>query len=443
MTLSQKADRLIEIIEKEGFQAYQVGGCVRDFLMNRECNDIDITTSAKPIELEKALEKHSVRYIETGLKHGTVTALFDGDTFEITTYRADGEYKDNRHPENVEFVQDVKYDLSRRDFTMNALAFNKNSGLIDLFGGKNDIDNKLIKAVGDPDKRFKEDALRIMRAIRFSSVLGFYVEEETQKAIFKNKELLKNVSAERLFSELSKLLLGKNVFTVLMKYRDVLAVIIPEIKRMFDFPQITKWHLYDVWEHTCMTVCKAPDDLALRLIMLLHDTGKPAMATVDDKGISHFKGHQRVSGEIADKVLKRFKASNELCDRVMLIIPIHDVHISATKKNVKKRLSQLGERGFFDLLAVKRADKAGQNPEMTSTELENLKAVEKIALEVINANEPYQIKDLAVNGFDLISLGFKGKEIGEALNELLEKVVLEKLENDKKTLLEYCKSKLS
>ena len=220
MTIFEKANYLIETIEKAGFEAYQVGGCVRDFFMKRKCDDIDITTSAKPGDLEKILAENNIKYIETGLKHGTVTAVFDGDNFEITTYRTDGEYIDNRHPENVSFVSNIDEDLSRRDFTINAIAYNPNKDeIVDLFGGRDDIENKKIKAVGDPDRRFKEDALRIMRAIRFSSTLGFEIEENTKAALFRNKELLKNVSAERIFTELSKLLLGDNVFDVLLQYK--------------------------------------------------------------------------------------------------------------------------------------------------------------------------------------------------------------------------------
>ena len=230
MTIFEKANYLIETIENAGFEAYQVGGCVRDFFMKRKCDDIDITTSAKPGDLEKILAENNIKYIETGLKHGTVTAVFDGDNFEITTYRTDGEYIDNRHPENVSFVSNIDEDLSRRDFTINAIAYNPNKDeIVDLFGGRDDIENKIIKAVGDPDRRFKEDALRIMRAIRFSSTLGFEIEENTKAALFRNKELLKNVSAERIFTELSKLLLGDNVFDVLTEYKEIIGVIIPEL----------------------------------------------------------------------------------------------------------------------------------------------------------------------------------------------------------------------
>lgn len=442
MTLQDKAEYIISIIENNGFEAYQVGGCVRDFLMGRKCDDIDITTSAKPFELERILDENNIKYFETGLKHGTVTAVVENDNFEITTYRTDGVYSDSRHPENVTFVTSLDDDLSRRDFTVNAMAYNKNRGIVDLFGGRFDIENKLIKTVGDADKRFNEDALRIMRAIRFASVLGFNIEENTKKSIFKNKELLKNISAERLFTELSKLLLGDNVFNTLIEYREVIAVIIPEINATFDFPQRTKWHLYDVWRHTCKTVEKSPKDLALRLTMLLHDIGKPFVRTTDENGIDHFKGHQAVSAQMAEKVLKRFKISNELYDRVMFLIPIHDMHIGTDRKKVKRWLSQVGEDRLLDLVSVKRADKLGQNPEMTGEELSNLDKTEKMIHMIVEEGEPLTVKDLDINGNDLITLGFKGKEIGEILTNILSLVISDELENKKETIIRYINNNL-
>lgn len=437
MILQEKAEFIISVIEKNGFEAYQVGGCVRDFLMKRPCDDIDITSSAKPYELEKILDENKIKYFETGLKHGTITAVIDNDNFEITTFRTDGRYSDSRHPENVTFVTSLEEDLSRRDFTINAMAYSKKRGLADLFGGLADIENKLIKTVGDPDKRFNEDALRIMRAIRFASVLNFNIEKNTKKSIFKNKELLKNISAERLFTELSKLLLGDNVYNVLVEYKDVLSVIIPEIKDTFDFPQNTKWHLYDVWRHTCKTVEASPKDTALRLTMLLHDIGKPFVRTTDENGVDHFKGHQAVSAQMAEKVLKRFKVSNELYGRVMFLIPIHDMHIGTDKKKVKKWLSEVGEDRLLDLVSVKRADKSGQNPEMTGEELLNLDKTEKMIRLIVDEGEPLTVKDLDINGNDLISLGFKGKEIGEILSEILSLVVSDELENKKDVIISY------
>ncbi|MDE5984045.1 MAG: HD domain-containing protein [Eubacterium sp.] len=442
MQISIGAKKIITFLENAGYEAFAVGGCVRDYLMQRPCDDIDITTSATPIQTEKVLADNGIRFVETGLKHGTVTALVDGDTFEVTTYRTDGDYKDSRHPENVEFVTDIKEDLSRRDFTINAIAYSENAGFVDLFGGRTDINNKIIRAVGDADKRFKEDALRIMRAIRFASVLSFDIEPNTKKAIFDNKELLKNVSAERIFTELSKLLMGDSVFDILVDYRDIIAVVIPELEPIFNVAQNTKWHIYDVWQHTCKAVEQSPKDLSLRLTMLFHDVGKAFAKTTDENGADHFKGHQKISAEYTENALKRLKVSNEIYDRVMYLVPIHDMHIGTDKKKIKKWLTKAGEDRLRDLIEVKRADKLAQNPQMTAEELKNLDVTQSTLDEIIEEGEPFAVKDLAVNGNDIMSVGFKGKQVGTVLNILLDKVIDNELPNDKDVLIRYISEKM-
>lgn len=442
MNLPNNAKRIINAVENAGYEAFAVGGCVRDFLMNRPRGDIDITTSANPAQLESVLENNGIKFVETGLKHGTVTAVIDGTPFEITAYRTDGDYKDSRHPESVEFVTDIKTDLSRRDFTVNAMAYNENSGIIDLFGGREDLDKKIIRAVGNPDRRFKEDALRIMRALRFASVLSFNIEPKTRQAIFDNRELLKNISSQRIFAELSKLLTGDNVFNVLMEYREVIAVVIPELKPIFDIPQNTRWHLYDVWEHTCRAVAAAPADAALRLTMLLHDIGKAYTKTTDENGVDHFKGHQKISGEYAQAVLDRLKVPGEIYDRVMFLVPIHDMHIGTARKDIKKWLSKSGESRLRDLIEVKRADKLAQNPEMTGAELDRLSITQTELDRIIAEGEPFTLKALAVNGNDLKALGLSGREIGSALSILLEKVIDDGLPNEKEILISYVKNNL-
>ena len=442
MTISKNAREIISTLENAGYEAFLVGGCVRDYIMKRTCDDVDITTSATPDEIEKVLINNNIKFIETGLKHGTVTVLFNGDAFEVTTYRTDGDYKDNRHPENVRFVKNLSEDLARRDFTVNAMAYNDIAGLVDLYGGKEDIDNKIIRAVGDPDRRFNEDALRIMRAIRFASVLSFEIENETKQAVFKNKELLKNVSSERIFAELSKLLTGDNVFNVLMEYREIMAVIIPELEPIFNIPQNTKWHIYDVWGHTCKAVEKAPKDLALRITMLLHDIGKAFSKTTDVNGTDHFKGHQKISAVYTENILKRLKVPNEIYDRVMFLVPIHDMHIGTDRKKIKKWLSKAGEQNLRDLIEVKRADKLAQNPQMTQRELINLDITQAVLDEIIAEGEPFTVKDLAVNGNNMLSLGFQGKQIGNALNTLLDKVINDELENKKDDLISYVKREI-
>ena len=439
MNAYDTANELIRLISKYGYEAYLVGGCVRDYIMGRECDDIDIACSAKPNQLEEILDRLNIKYIETGIKHGTVTVHYKESCFEVTTFRTDGEYTDNRHPEKVSFVSSIDGDLARRDFTVNAIAFNEDKGFVDLYGGRKDIESNTIRAVGDADKRFKEDALRIMRAIRFQSVLGFDIEVNTKKAIFDNMDLLKNVSSERIFVELKKLLSGKNVFKALVEYKEVIAVILPEITRTFDCPQNTRWHIYDVWTHTCKAVEMVKNEPELRFIMLLHDIGKPFARTTDCKGVDHFKGHQAISGEMAEPILKRLKVSNDFYNRVMTIIPIHDIHISSDKRKIKKLLSMLGKDAFQDLIDVKRADKLAQNPEMTGAELESLNEREAVFNAIIAGGEAYSVSQLDINGKDISSLGFKGKEIGEALNKLLDAVVNEKVENKKEKLIEYIK----
>lgn len=438
MNLSDSAKKIIHLISSAGYEAYAVGGCVRDFLMQRPCDDIDITTSATPDELENILSDNHIKFIETGIKHGTVTAVpDDGSVFEITTFRTEGAYSDSRHPESVSFVTDINEDLSRRDFTINAIAYNDEQGFVDPYGGQDDIDLKIIRAVGDADTRFKEDALRIMRAVRFASVLGFDIENKTKKALFVNKMLLKNISAERIYTELSKLLMGDNVYNILVEYKEIMAVIIPELEPIFYVEQNTRWHIYDVWHHTAKSVEQAPEDLALRYTMLLHDIGKAYSKTTDENGTDHFKGHQKISGEYALTALKRLKAPNEVLDRAMAVIPIHDMHIGIEEKNIKKWLSRLGENTLRDLIAVKRADKSAQNPKMIGDELARLAITEEKLNAIIAAGEPFAIKDLAVNGNDIMALGYQGREIGAALNAILEKVIDGELQNDREIIVEF------
>lgn len=437
MTLPQSAKKLISLLGNSGYKAYAVGGCVRDSILGKKCDDVDITTSATPDEMIAVFNENSIKYFKTGIAHGTVTAVINGSSFEVTTFRRDGNYLDNRHPENVNFVTDIREDLSRRDFTINALAYNDNEGVVDLFGGKKDIENKLVRAVGDADKRFKEDALRIMRAVRFSSVLSFEIEDNTKKALFANKELLKNVSVERIYNELSKLLMGDNVYNVLVEYKEIFAVVIPQLELIFDIKQNTNWHIYDVWCHTAKSVEKSPKDLALRYTMLFHDLGKAVTKTTDSNGVDHFKGHQKVSAEYAREIFRQLKAPNYITERSMAVIPIHDIHIGRNRKNIKKWLNRLGESSLRDLIAVKKADKLAQNLSLTAGEIENLNITEDILNDIINNKEAFSISDLAVNGNDIVNLGYKGREIGEILNYLIEAVIDEKAENTKEDLISY------
>ena len=336
LNIPSKAKTIITLLENAGFEAFCVGGAVRDSIMGLNPTDWDITTSASPEDTVMVFKDYKT--VDTGLKHGTLTVVIDKTPFEVTTYRVDGDYNDNRHPENVHFTKNLINDLSRRDFTVNALAYNDKTGLVDLYGGQEDIYNSIIKTVGNPSARFQEDGLRIMRALRFASVLGFTIESETAKAIHDNKDLLKNISAERLAVELSKLVCGKNAFNILTEYWDVLSVFIPEIKSAVGFKQYGKKHAYDVWEHICHTVDTIPQDKVLRLTMLLHDLGKIPTHKLDKNGNSTFKSHATIGGDIAREILTRLKLDKKTINRVSFLVANHDFEPPLSKTDLKKHL---------------------------------------------------------------------------------------------------------
>lgn len=436
----KNSENLINLLLENGFCAYLVGGCVRDALMGRASGDIDIASSAKPDELEHLLSQHNIKYIETGIKHGTVTAVLEKTPYEITTFRTEGIYKDNRHPENVAFVEDICLDLSRRDFTVNAIAYNEKDGLVDPFNGLEDINNKTLRAVGDPDKRFREDALRIMRGLRFASVLGFEIEEKTKSAIFRNKELLKNIAVERIFTELKKLLSGSNVENVLLEYRDVIAVVIPELKATFDFPQNTKWHLYDVYTHIVKSVAVSPEKDYIRFTLLLHDISKPECKTTDKAGQDHFKGHPVAGAEKAAEILKRLKVSRDFFNKVTKLVRIHDFHILYDKANIKHWLSELGAERTFDFIDVKIADLATHNLDYAGKELELLYSIKELTQQILDNKEPYKISDLKISGNALVSLGYKGSQISKELDELLGFVIENPASNEYSVLLNKAKT---
>ncbi len=439
MFLTKNAEKIIELFEKNGYKAYAVGGCVRDFLLNVPCGDIDIATSALPNETEKLLKSNGITVIETGLKHGTVTALINGESYEITTFRKDGDYKDSRRPESVDFVSDIESDLSRRDFTVNAMAYNNTEGIIDIFDGIEDLKNGIIRAVGEPDARFKEDALRIMRALRFASVLGFEIEENTKKSLFDNAKLLNNISRERIFTELKKLLVGKNAAKVLLEYREIIGVIIPELIPCFNCEQNNPWHIYNVYEHIVKSVDSAPADAQLRLTMLLHDIGKPVVKTTDENGIDHFKYHAAVGADTAREILKRFKVSNELLNKVTTLIKFHQSVENVDDIRIKRWLSKIGVDYTRSLLDVRIADLKAHNPEKTGYELKRINEIKQELEDVVRAGEAFNLSDLAINGNDLIALGYHGEEIGKQLNKILRLVVDDKLQNSREEILAYLK----
>ena len=429
--IPKDVQQVLNILKKNGFQAYVVGGCVRDSVMGRTPLDWDVTTNAMPDEIKKAFA--SFKTVDTGIQHGTVLIISGETPVETTTFRIDGSYSDNRHPDSVKFTPSLKEDLARRDFTINAMAYNEEEGIIDCFGGIDDIKNKVIRCVGDPDKRFNEDALRILRAIRFSSVLGFGIEKETQESVIKNKNLLSNIAVERIDTELTKLLCGDNVFDVLTKYGSVIGVFIPELTLQFNFQQLGKKHGYDIWTHTAHTVANIENDPILRLTMLLHDTGKPATHALNEKGESTFRNHAAVGGLIAENILRRLKFSKNYINTVSYLVSIHDKEVPETRTQVKKYLRDFGEENFLRLMKIRKADKSALAEGFRDINDKLIFAYNTFD-EIINSDEPYTLNQLAVNGKDIKKYA-SDREIGEILSYLLDCVIKDPSKNNREDLI--------
>ena len=430
--ISDGAKYVLDKLNRYGYEAFIVGGCVRDILMSKAPHDYDITTIAKPDEVLKVFSNDKV--FETGIKHGTVTIVKNHENIEVTTYRIDGEYLDNRHPSNVSFSTDVKNDLSRRDFTINSICMDSGGRIYDYFGGKEDISNKVIKAIGEPKKRFEEDALRILRAVRFSSTLGFKIEPETKKAMIECSHLLKNISKERIASEIDKFLLGKYVKESLLSNYDIIGEIIPEIKLMHGFDQNNIHHIYDLLSHTAIVIEEIEPVRYLRLSALFHDVGKISTCKLGEDNQCHFYSHASVSYEIARNYFNEYKYDNQTKDLALKLIKAHDTPIEENRVIIKRRLNKYGKDLFFDLIRLQRADNKAQNPDFDRTS--HFDNVEKIANEIIAKEECFSLKSLAIDGKDLISLGMtEGHDIGETLDHLLKLVLNEKIENTKEALI--------
>ncbi len=434
MIIPEYVKKVARELTEQGYEAYFVGGCVRDDIMGNTPHDFDITTNASPEEMKKVFSQY--RTILTGEKHGTVCVVSEGENVEVTTYRIDGKYSDSRHPEKVEFTRDVTEDLARRDFTMNAVAYN--GEYIDPFNGIGDIKNKIIRTVGDADQRFNEDALRIMRAVRFGATLGFEIESETKKSIHKNAQLLKHISPERIYTEFLKLLTGKYAEKILLEYSDVIGVFAPCILPCVGFDQKSRYHIYDVYTHMVKAVSFAPFDPVIRLAAFFHDVGKPQCFTLDEKG-GHFKGHPKKSRELAKDVFDYLKTDNDTKNTALDLIEHHQRGILPEKKYVKRFLSKFSYEFFDMLMEVQRADILAHS----SIAMVNLKDVEKLIElknEVLRDKDCISLKTLAINGNDLIALGMKGKEIGEKLSVLLEMVIDGEAPNEREKLLEKVKA---
>ena len=430
----------IDTLKSKGFEAFLIGGSVRDFVMGLPIGDIDITTNATPDEVKQVFA--DFRVVETGIKHGTVTVLIDNEPLEITTYRSESTYSDNRHPDSVTFSKSLADDVVRRDFTMNGIAYDFDNGFCDLIGGLDDIKNHTIRCIGNAETRFREDALRILRAMRFASVLGFEIEEETKKAIHNCRELLKNISAERIREEFIKLICGKNAYNVLQEFSDVVTVFIPEIRECVDFEQKNRHHCFDVYTHTLKAVGLSPQNAIIRLALFFHDIGKPSVAHFDEKGEQHYYSHPKKSAEITEKIMSRLRFDNDTKNKVVTLVKMHDSPIMVNdmtkpdRKRLKKIMSQIGADLIFDLIEIKLCDNSAQNPEYFRGE-DFYKETRDIVNEIINEKECFSIKHLAIDGNDLIALGYKGKKIGETLQKLLTAVIDGKVENKKSELIKF------
>ena len=430
---------IIETLEQNGYEAYAVGGCVRDSILGREPNDWDITTSADPYEVKK-LFSHT---IDTGLQHGTVTIMLEHVGYEVTTYRIDGDYEDSRHPKEVTFTKSLEEDLKRRDFTVNAMAYNDRDGLIDLFHGMDDIQKKVIRCVGNAEERFTEDALRIMRAVRFSAQFGYEIELETKKAIVKLAPNLKNISAERIREELIKLLVSEHPEYIRIAYETgITAQILPELDVCMETKQNTPHHMYTVGEHIIHSLTNVPGDKVLRLAMLMHDIGKPYCITTDETGRDHFKGHAEKSAEMAAVIMHRLKFDNDTLNRVKRLAKYHDWAISLSppikKATVRSMISRIGEDLFPDLFTIGDADLLAQSDYFKAEKEEKQQLLKEMYREIMEQGDCLSIKNLAVSGNDLIEHGMKpGKELGQVLQKMLEDVLKHPSSNNKEYLLNH------
>ncbi len=433
--LPQKVNRIITSLQNAGFEAYAVGGCVRDSILGREPGDWDITTSAMPEETKALFEKT----VDTGIEHGTVTVLLEREGFEVTTYRIDGKYEDSRHPKEVTFTRSLKEDLLRRDFTINAMAYNEKNGLVDIFGGLRDLKERKIRCVGDAKARFSEDALRILRGIRFAAQLGFSIDEETKAGMEKLAPTLKNISAERIQTELVKMLISRRPELIREAYElGITAQFLPEFDRLMETAQETPHHMYTVGEHTIHAIGNVRPDKVLRLTMLLHDMGKPAYKTVDEDGRAHFKKHALESEVIAGRILRRLKFDNDTIHKVTRLVRYHDYRMPSTAKDVRRAMNKIGEDIFSYYMEVRRGDVLAQSMYQREEKIQNLDEIERLYQEIIEKGQCVSLKELSVTGRDLIEAGMApGKEIGVKLNELLLLVIEEPELNTKEKLLEY------
>ena len=439
MKLPPQVNTAFEMLEAAGYEAYLVGGAVRDYVRdNSPAKDWDITTNALPEQVEEIFTGYHL--IETGLKHGTVTVVIDQEPLEITTYRVDGDYSDHRHPDSVSFARSLKDDLERRDFTMNALAYNPRTGVVDHVGGKADIAGDLVRCVGDPDRRFQEDGLRMLIALRFASVYGMTIEAATAAAIHRNKHLLKGIAAERILVELTKMLCAQGAAGVLRDFADVLAVPIPELTPMFGFAQHNPHHDKDVWDHTIAVIESITPEPVLRWAALLHDIGKPSCFSLAEEGIGHFFGHSDQSTSMAESILSRLRFDNASKEQIVRLVRYHDMPITADRKPIKRLLSKHGEDATRQLIELHKADTLGQSA-ICRHRIAIFEEVSQMINEILQEESCFTLKDLAANGHDMMTLGFQGPTIGRVLQECLDAVLDEQIPNEHEALMAFAKDR--
>jgi len=435
MILPEAIVQIINALEKAGFATYVVGGCVRDACLGRKPQDYDLCTSALPEQTEEVFRNKKL--VLAGKKHGTVGVVTDTGVVEITTFRTEGSYRDNRHPDWVRFVTDVESDLARRDFTVNAMAYSPSRGYADPFGGREDLQNGILRAVGDPEKRFQEDSLRILRGVRFAVRFDLQVDAATERAMFSQAHLMDNLARERVFEELCKLLPLVSAED-LIRFAPILAAVIPELKPMIGFDQRSPHHAYDLYTHTAQVVAGVPGDLALRWAALLHDIGKVPTFTVDENGRGHFFDHAAKGAEMADTILRGLKAPNVLREQVVLLIEMHMLWLQPEKKLLRRQIGRLGLETVYQILSLQHSDNTNKGT-AKSAETDQYVRILEVLEEIREEDSCLGLKDLAVNGKDLMEIGYRGRSIGTMLNWLLDQVMEETLPNERDVLLAWAK----
>ena len=441
--LPDDVQEIMSVIKEYGATSYVVGGCVRDSILDREPHDWDICTSALPSELLVEFDDSEYRVIPTGLQHVTITVHLNDNNYEITTFRRDGEYSDGRHPDTVEFTSDLIYDLERRDFTINAMAYNPEEGLVDPYCGYEDIQNRIIRCVGNPDDRFQEDGLRILRALRFSVQLGFKIELLTKRAMIDNQSLLNKISFERINAEFVKIIESSSSHRArmqLLEFEDVLAEFIPELKSTFEFKQNNPYHCYPVYAHILTALKECVDaDIITKLAAFFHDIGKPYCYQDDENAVRHFKGHGKISADMTDAIMRRLKFDNDTRDKVVQLVYYHDASFEVGKKYVRRWLNKIGVDQFKRLLVLRRADIMGQSEFNRAERLQKLEAVNECLEEVLKEKPAFSVKDLEIDGKDVMKYMLMGEcpEVGYWLKHILKQVIDGQLQNNREDLIYY------